>query len=112
MEYTIDQMVGRNVLYNQTMLVEAALASEDQKMKQLGFDLDLVENLYIEEDGDVEVVEVFSWYLVTPWLFERLQDKKEVVLGTEGGYYWGRSCFGQQIVMDSVIESIFNETTK
>lgn len=60
----------------------------------------------LEQDGDYP--EIFSWYLVTDWLAERLREEGECVLETEGGTYWGRCTFGQLIESDSVIQTIYN----
>ena len=50
--------------------------------------------------------EVFEWWRVTSYLYEKLGNKGEVVLEGPNGYYWGRCCTGQAILLDGVISQI------
>lgn len=55
---------------------------------------------------DTEPREVFEWWIVTPWLGEKLKNNNEVVLERWGGWIWGRGCSGQAISLDPVISEI------
>lgn len=50
--------------------------------------------------------EVFEWWRVTGYLYEKLRENGEVVLEGPNGYYWGRCCRGQAILLDWVISEI------
>ncbi len=50
--------------------------------------------------------EVLEWWLVTPWLAERLKAQGEVIIEEYGCYWWGRQSSGQAIYMDGVIQEI------
>ena len=61
-------------------------------------------DLYHEEHA-----EIYSWYLITDWLADKLTTKGEPILNNEHGTWWGRTTFGQLIVADSVIHEIAEE---
>lgn len=50
--------------------------------------------------------EVLEWWLVTPWLADRLREQGETVIDELGSHWWGRTSSGQAIYMDHVIEQI------
>jgi hypothetical protein len=100
---TIEQFVDDEIIYNQTGLVSFLL--RDERNEEIGFSYYNIVNDKEDENGDYP--EVFSWYLVTDWLADKLKEEKEVVLETDQGSYWGRCTFGQLISMDSVIERIY-----
>lgn len=109
----LQRFVETNVIWNQTHLVEDKL-----------FDIDEVENLtYTEGElkdigySDVEeamndgadVKEVFQWFLVTDRFADRLNKHHEPLIRNDYGNWWGRTCCGQAIDLDAVIEAIFDE---
>ena len=104
-EFTIRDFVDKNVLYNQSGLVEDCLSNERLQW-------DDVENLYEGEEDDQKEQEIFSWYLVSEYLADELADKGEPVLRAANCQWWGRTVFGQLIESDSVIEDIFNSLNK
>ncbi|CBK64712.1 hypothetical protein [Alistipes shahii] len=53
--------------------------------------------------------EVLEWWLVTPWLAERLKEQGEVIIDELGCRWWGRQSSGQAIYMDGVIQEICGE---
>lgn len=76
---------------------------EDEILENMQFDLGELENL---ED---EPQDIFEYWLVSNWLFEKLRDKGEPVLEWAGLYIWGRTCTGQAIRLDSVISEICSD---
>ena len=48
--------------------------------------------------------EVLEWWLVTPWLAERLKEQGEIIIDELGCRWWGRLTSGQAIYMDGVIQ--------
>lgn len=62
-----------------------------------------------KEEPDMESQEVFEWWFVNEWFFEKLQDKGEVVLDSNYGYLWGRTTTGQAILLDGVVEHIASD---
>jgi len=59
-----------------------------------------------EDEPETELQEIYEYWIVTPWLGEKLRDKGEPVLKRWDGWIWGRTCTGQAILLDSVISSI------
>ncbi len=56
-----------------------------------------------------ETREIFNWYLITDWLSQKFIEKGEPVLKNEYGIWWGRTCTGQALVHDSVIQDIVQD---
>jgi hypothetical protein len=56
------------------------------------------------------ITEALEYYLVSDWLAKRLQAKgKLVALDIYGLAIWGRTCCGQAIYQDAVIQEIYAE---
>lgn len=116
--------VEREVLANQTMLVVWLL--------QAGrFDETDIENLYpqtvaasatcgecgdehtaVDETGTCTACRmpqaIYEWWLVTDWLAQKLKACGEPILTNAYGLWWGRTCSGQAIYLDSVIEMLYD----
>ena len=124
-EHITKVLVKDHILMNQTLLVctclEKGMIEYDAISNTFGyFDQQgnqlLDENLEEAQEGDgfddlyhEEHKEIYSWYLITDWLARKLSKKGESILDNEYGTWWGRSCFGQLIVCDSVIQEIAKE---
>ena len=63
-------------------------------------------NLISEEYLYPFVDDVMEWWLVTPWLAERLKEQGEIIIDKLGCRWWGRLTSGQAIYMDGVIQEI------
>jgi hypothetical protein len=88
--------------------------TREELLKQIELDDDDKETLYdyferngveIEDEGS----EVFSWYLVSDWLANRLREKHETILEWANCTWWGRATYGQLILADGVIREIVKE---
>ena len=61
----------------------------------------------LDADGmDMYPVEIFEYWLVSPYLGRKLRESGEPVLERCGAWIWGRTCTGQAIALDWVIEKI------
>lgn len=60
-------------------------------------------------DCEEEPQEIFEWWIVSKFLYEKLKCKGEPVLEWGNNYYWGRTCTGQAILLDEVISEIAEE---
>jgi len=58
------------------------------------------------ENAESEPQEIYEWWAVSRWLFEKLKAKGEPVLDYGGTYLWGRTCSGRDILLDHVISEI------
>ena len=88
------QIVNRHVLCGQNLIIEELIKSEK-------IDADCLRR------NDNE--EVLEWWLVTPWLAERLKEQGEIIIDKLGCRWWGRQTSGQAIYMDGVIQEICGE---
>lgn len=59
-------------------------------------------------DNIEEIDEAMEFYLVSPQLFELLQEHKEPTIHWKDLYIWGRTTSGQHIAHDNVIQDIVN----
>lgn len=97
----IENLLENNLIYNQTLLVEELLKKEI-------FSYEDIINLYDETDEEAPK-EIMSWYLITDWFADKLKSKNEAVLESDFGTWWGRTTYGQGIIMDAVIQEIAKE---
>ncbi len=65
-----------------------------------------------EEEPEQEAQEIYEWWLCSNWLISQLRKHGEPILTNDFGEWWGRTCTGQAILLDSVIEEIYDEISK
>ena len=110
-ERILSQFVERNVCGNVTSMVEFILNQYDSR--DTPFTYDDIENPYeqTEDEDDIQPQEIYEWYLVTDWLADQLAEHGEPVIrnGEICGSLWGRTCCGQMIICDGVIEQIASD---
>lgn len=113
--------VSREVYINQTMLVNELLEKDifnypadiynltktDKQLKDEGY-----EDIEEARNNGEDMQEIFEWWICSDWLIERLEEKGEPILKTDNGDWWGRTCTGQAILLDSVIEEIYTGMKK
>lgn len=100
---TAERLIAQEVLACQSGLIDTLLRPGEIE----GFTIDEIQNVYIDlEDGDTEVQEIFEWWLVTPWLAEKLVAINQPVLDNGLGHWWGRTCTGQAIALDGTMQEI------
>jgi len=100
---TAERLIEREVLACQSSLIDVLMQQEAVE----GFSFEDLENAYAEsEDGEMELQEVFEWWLVTPWLARKLAALEEPVLDNGYGYWWGRTCTGQAISLDGTMQQV------
>lgn len=79
---------------------EIAWNDWDDKREEIENEID---KLHDEEE---ETREIFEWWEVTNWLADDLQELGETVI--KGWHnYWGRTCTGQAISMDSLMDDLY-----
>lgn len=85
-------LVDKFILQNQTVVIEELFRSEF-------LSLDDIENYPLEN-------EILEWWLVDRWIGDKLHSHQEAIILSNFGCWWGRTCSGQDICMDSVINDI------
>ena len=115
------RFIEREVLTCQSHLVEELLNNGI-------FQLEEIENFYKDNSEEIEELEekidqleflkeeleeeqenpqdIFEWWLITPWFSNKLKEQGEPILDNDYGVWWGRTCTGQAILLDSVISQI------
>ncbi|MBS6831862.1 MAG: hypothetical protein KH216_03380 [Clostridiales bacterium] len=88
------RLTDMNVLWGQSTVIEELIRAGK-----------IDEEYLYPFNGD----EVLEWWLVTPWLAERLKELGEIIIDELGCRWWGRLTSGQAIHMDSVIREICGE---
>jgi len=58
---------------------------------------------------DMEMQEIFEWWIISEFLYNKLRKKGYCVLDWGNNYYWGRCCTGQAILLDTSISYICEE---
>lgn len=116
-----ENLVSNHIYSNQTMLVEDALKANfftHEDIKNLSYyDEDIIENLlsegYQRSEITPEMLEdvptentIYEWWLVSDWLANALERQNQPLLQNDFNTWWGRTCSGQAIYMDSVIQNI------
>ncbi|MEZ4621175.1 MAG: hypothetical protein R2867_37525 [Caldilineaceae bacterium] len=107
------RFVDREVLLCQTSLVEDKLFNIDDVVNFCYTDSELKEMGYSDVEGAIDNgedwKEIYEWWVVSDWLAEKLEEQGEAMLINDFGKWWGRTCTGQAIYLDSVIEEIYDE---
>jgi len=64
---------------------------------------------YQDKLDNREPEEIFEWWVCDEWMIKKLKEKEQPILTTDYGDWWGRTCTGQAIFLDGVIEEIYDE---
>ena len=88
------RLVENNVLHGQNEVVFELLKTSAIN----GFD-DCIYNAIFNED-------ILEWWLVTAPFARMLKTEGEYIIEALDCYWWGRTCSGQAIYLDSVISDI------
>ena len=107
----------RKFVENQRLLCQSSLV--EHLFEKLVFEYDDIENAYaspencecgckgVASDCDcAEPQEIYEWWCVDDWFANKLREHNEPILENDYGIWWGRTCSGQAILLDSVIEQI------
>jgi len=93
-----EKLVQREVVYNVSFLIQE-LINKPEFFEDLS-------DLFGEEDAEGNMTEVFEYWIVTPWLAEKLKAHGELVTEFFNLDIWGRQTAGQLISEDDIIEDI------
>ena len=64
------------------------------------------------EDSDLKHKEIFQWFIVSDWLYEKLDKQGEPVVKIKGLNFWGRCGCGYSLEDETSIKNIWNELEK
>ena len=114
---SIKEFILPHVYLNQTVLIDqlfrdGVLSFDDIQNGSYTND-ELIEQGYAREQitrGDVQHdQEIFEWWLVDDWLARQPHSRGEPTLSAYSCVWWGRTCTGQAICLDFVIEKIYDD---
>ena len=97
--------IKNEIIVNQSSLIEDALKLDTSLG---GICIDNIKNL-VSQEGEYQ--EILEWWLITKWLAEKLESIGEPILETDYGFYWGRTCSGQAIILDGTIQRITTQNS-
>ena len=88
--------------------IEEYLIGEAEVEEQAIAKLDEQERIELayEKGFSPEPHEIYEWHLVSNWLANKLRLFDEPILDTNYGTWWGRTCTGQAISLDGIIQQI------
>lgn len=102
MEQFIETHIGCNV----TQIITHFVNPVDKNKFEMNFELLRdVDDTKIEDEEDYEY-DVLQYFIVSSWLFDRLQEKNEQIFDFGTCYVWGRTTFGQSTTLDVVLQKI------
>lgn len=55
---------------------------------------------------NAEDAEIYEWWRVSRWLADQLEGVGACVLDNAYGYWWGRTCTGQGMIMDGTLQRV------
>lgn len=96
----VDRIIKDEVYCLQNEVVALILKTEEN--------YDDIHNFYTENEdtGEQEPQEVYQWFAVSGWLADKLVAIGETVLTCGYGNWFGRTCFGQALEMDSTWDNV------
>lgn len=111
---------GENYSYDE---IQKIIEDKKEKLEGLGYEFSEEENeekedvlqLKIDqledeindlENLDSEPQEIYQWFLVSSYFGAKLKEKGEPILEFGNSIWWGRTCFGQSMVLDHVVSEI------
>lgn len=62
------------------------------------------------DDPEHEPQDVLEWWLVSSYLATELEERGETIASDGASHWWGRTCSGQAIVLDGIMQRIAGET--
>ena len=103
-----ETLVKREFGFNMTSFITEALNCGDMGNQEMP-SLEDIENFY-GLDSEQEPQEILEWWPVSDWMKDKLLEKGEPILNYQDyNYFWGRTCSGQAICLDHVIQTIAKE---
>lgn len=62
------------------------------------------------DDPEHEPQDVLEWWLVSSYLASELEERGEPIATDGHSHWWGRTCSGQAILLDGIMQQIAGET--
>lgn len=85
--------------------IENLYLSDDQ-IKEYNSDIKTEEDLSDFRDNGNDTQEIYEYWIVSEWFYNKLKSIGEPVCEWGNLYIWGRTCTGQAICLDYTIDKI------
>lgn len=92
------------IITNEIYVMQSSLV--DMLIEENIIDPDEVINIYDDNDEPIEIME---WYAVSDWLVEKLEEKKETIIKSPYGCWWGRASCGYPLEDEAELKKIAQE---
>lgn len=110
----VDEMLKKGIFEYDDIEKLSTTFEEDSKGTCSICDIEdekLNENKVCENCFEPEDQEIYEWWVIESGFAYRLEERGEPILKNDYGTWWGRTCTGQSISMDSVIRDLVTEST-
>lgn len=67
---------------------------------------------HLEEQTQEYPREIFQWFMVDSQMARLLEEIGQPILETESSYLWGRTCYGQSIILDGTFQRVHKHITE
>jgi len=105
------KLVAKHIIESITFAIEKELQENPELLLEAeNYEKAREEHNEGNEDKDRwDEPEIYEFWSVSDWLYERLKERGEIVFEYLDFYVWGRQTTGQAIYMDKVIQDIAEE---
>ncbi len=105
------EIVNNHVLHNLCLTMEKALEEEPELLCEAHNYEKVKEEINAgnEDRDNWEEPEIYEFWAVSEWLYDRLREEGEITFEYLDFWVWGRQATGQAIYLDKVIQDIVNE---
>lgn len=100
-----ENLVANHIYHNLCMTAEKELKNNPELLNEAKNYYPVDENGKRDEENG-EYPEIYEYWAVSKWLASQLEAKGEVIFEMLDFIVWGRSCTGQAIKMDGVVQEI------
>jgi len=106
---SLDKFVWNEVYCNVSTLIDEVIklrnsaSIDSETLNEFYYDY------WVTSDHLNNEVEVFEWWIVSPYLASRLKNRNELIIDYGINKIWGRTTTGQSITLDWVIEDIYKQ---
>lgn len=100
--YLVDELFKKEIIHYDD--IHNLYFSDEQLIENSG--LTCKENLQHLRDNCEDQQEIYEYWVCSNWLIDQLKKLNQPILETDYETWWGRTCTGQSICLDYVIQRL------
>lgn len=104
-----ERLVEQHVLESINLTIEKELNENPELLYKAENYQKVKDELNEDLETEDEEPEIFEFWSVSDWLYDKLREKGEIVFECLDFYVWGRRTTGQALYLDDVIQEIAEE---